>query len=140
MTVASAIFPLDEELQLLPGQYTPQIQETMTRLGSKMPYEQAVEEVWLNQRTQVKACTVRDTTNRPGRLAEAIVKAKADKLTTTAESVEATPQQVLVSSDGANNRLTTGEWREVKTVVIGEFKSQWHEKAAKTEVKTSNLS
>jgi hypothetical protein len=124
-------------LQLLPGQYTPQIQEAMTRLGSKMPYEQAVEEVWLNQRTEVKECTLRDTTNRHGRLAEAIVKAKADKMAIT---VEATPQQVLVSSDGANIRLTNGEWREVKTVVIGEFESQWNEKASKTEVKTSNLS
>jgi len=140
VTVTSAIFPLDEELQLLPGQYTPQIQEAMTRLGSKMPYEQAVEEVWLNQRIRVKEYTLRDTTNRHGRLAEAIVKAKVDKLATTADSVAATPSQVLVSSDGANIRLTNGEWREVKTVVIGEFKSQWNEKAAKTEVKTSNLS
>jgi hypothetical protein len=112
----------------------------MTRLGSKMPYEQAVEEVWLNQRTRVKECTLRDTTNRHGRLAEAIVKAKADKMAIIVESVEARPEQVLVSSDGANIRLTNGEWREVKTVVIGEFESQWNEKASKTEVKSRNLS
>jgi len=112
----------------------------MTRLGSKMPYEQAVEEVWLNRRTRMKECTLRDTTNRHGRLAEAIVKAKTDKLATITESVEAGPQQVLVSSDGANIRLTDGEWREVKTVVIGEFASQWNEKVSAIEVKTSNLS
>ena len=105
-----------------------------------MPYEQAVEEVWLNQRTRVKEYTLRDTTNRYGRLAEAIAKAKAEKLTTTAKPAEATPEQVLVSSDGATIRLTTGDWREVKTVVIGEFKNQWNKKASKTEVKTSNLS
>ena len=140
MPVTSAFSPLDEELQLLPGQYTPQIQEAMTRLGSKMPYEQAVEEMWLNQRTVVKEHTLRDTTNRHGRLAEAVAKAKANKLAPTTESVEIAPQQVLVSSDGANIRLTNGEWREVKTVVIGEFKSQWNKKASKTEVKTSNLS
>ncbi|MEZ4642500.1 MAG: hypothetical protein R3E31_07130 [Chloroflexota bacterium] len=140
MPVASAFFPLDEELQLLPGQYTPQMQEAITRLGSKMPYKQVVEEVWLNQRTQVKECTVRETTNRHGRLAEAIVKAKTDKLASEAETAEARPARVLVSSDGATIRLTTGEWREVKTVVIGEFESQWNERASTIEVKTSHLS
>ena len=140
MPAASAIFPLDEELALLSGQYTPQIQEAMTRLGSKMPYEQAVEEVWLNQRTRVEACTLRETTNRHGRLAEAIVKTKAEKLTRETPSVAATPKQVMVSADGANIRLTKGEWREVKTVVVGEFESQWNEKASATEVRSSNLS
>ncbi|MEZ4643152.1 MAG: hypothetical protein R3E31_10550 [Chloroflexota bacterium] len=105
-----------------------------------MPYKQVVEEVWLNQRTQVKECTVRETTNRHGRLAEAIVKAKTDKLASEAETAEARPAQVLVSSDGATIRLTTGEWREVKTVVIGEFESQWNERASTIEVKTSHLS
>ncbi|MEZ4643221.1 MAG: hypothetical protein R3E31_10895 [Chloroflexota bacterium] len=78
----------------MPGQYTPQMQEAITRLGSKMPYKQVVEEVWLNQRTQVKECTVRETTNRHGRLAEAIVKAKTDKLASEAETAEARPAQV----------------------------------------------
>ena len=112
----------------------------MTRLGSKMPYEQAVEEVWLNQRTRVEESTLRATTNRHGQLAEAIVKANADQLAREAGAVETTPQQALVSSDGVNIRLTNGEWREVKTVVIGEFKSEWNEKTATSEVKSSNLS
>jgi hypothetical protein len=105
-----------------------------------MPYEQAVEEVWLNQRTRVEECTLRETTNRHGRIAEAIVKAKADKLVTEAATAEAAPKQVLVSSDGATIRLTNGEWREVKTVVVGEFESQWNEKEATTEVKTRHIS
>jgi hypothetical protein len=136
----SAFFPLDEELQLLPGKYTPQIQEAMTRLGSKIPYEQAVEEVWLNQHTRVEEYTLRETTNRHGQIAEAIVKAEADKLATQAPTAKAVPKQVLVSSDGANIRLTNGEWREVKTVVVGEFDSRWNEKEAATEVQTQNIS
>jgi hypothetical protein len=125
---------------LLPGQYTPQIQEAMTRLGSKMPYEQAVEEVWLNQHTCVEESTLRGTTNRHGQAAEAIAKAEAAALEKDAPPAEAKPEQILVSADGATIRLTNGEWREVKTVVIGEFESQWNEKAGEVEVKTKDIS
>jgi hypothetical protein len=125
---------------LLPGQYTPQIQEAMTRLGSKLPYEQAVEEVWLNQHTSVEASTLRGTTNRHGQAAEAIAKAEADKLAKGALSTEAQPEQILVSADGATIRLTNGEWREVKTVVVGEFESDWNEKTSEVEVKTKDIS
>ncbi|MBE7532248.1 MAG: hypothetical protein HND44_21560 [Chloroflexi bacterium] len=40
-------FPLDRQLGLLPGGYTPQVQEVMTRLGSRMPYREAQEELAL---------------------------------------------------------------------------------------------
>jgi hypothetical protein len=36
--VAAVFFPLDEELGLLPGSYTPSLQEAMTRLGAKLPF------------------------------------------------------------------------------------------------------
>ncbi len=135
-----SFFPLDEELQLFPGQYTPQIQEAMTRLGSKMPYEQAVEEVWLNQHTRAEESTLRGTTNRHGKAAEAIVKPEAAQLAKEAPPAEVKPEQLLVSADGATIRLTSGEWREVKTVVAGKFESQWNEKAGEIEVKTKDIS
>lgn len=140
VTATSVFSPLDEELQLLPGQYTPQIQEAMTRLGSKIPYEQAVEEVWLNQRTRVEESTLRGTTNRHGKVAEAIIRAEVERLEREAPSATATPQQLLVSADGASIRLTNGEWREVKTVAVGEFESQWNEKAGEVQVKTRDIS
>jgi hypothetical protein len=45
-----------------------------------------------------------------------------------------------VSADGATIRLTNGEWREVKTVVVGEFESDWNEKTSEVEVKTKDIS
>jgi hypothetical protein len=116
------------------------MQATMTRLGSKMPYEQAVEEVWFNQRTCVEESTLRGTTNRHGKAAEAIAKAEADRLAQEAPPAEAKPKQCLVSADGATIRLTNGEWREVKTVVVGTFESQWNAQAGEVQVKTKDLS
>ena len=39
--VTPGFFPLDEELQLLPGCLTPRLQEQLTRLGAWMPFEKA---------------------------------------------------------------------------------------------------
>jgi len=135
-----AFFPLDEELQLLPGQYTPNLQETMTRLGSKMPFEQAAGEVWYNQRTQVDTATLRRVTHRHGQLAERIERAEAERIAQEAPKPTATPERVLVSSDGAYIHLTTGEWREVKTMIVGEFESVWRPQVGELQVRTSNIS
>jgi hypothetical protein len=139
VTVASAFFPLDEELLLLPGHYTPQLQAAMTRLGSKMPFAQAVEEVWLNQQTQVEETTLRQTTYRHGQAAEALERAEVERLEREAPPPEARPEQLLVSADGAYIHLTSGEWREVKTMIVGEFESVWNKKAGEVEVKTRDI-
>jgi hypothetical protein len=127
-------------LALLPGRYTPQLQEAMTRLGSKLPFEQAAEEVWLNQHTQVEASTLRTTTYRHGQAAEAIERAAVERLEQEAPSASATPAQLLISADGAFIHLTSGEWREVKTLVVGEFERLWNAKAGEVQVKTQALS
>jgi hypothetical protein len=36
--------------------------------------------------------------------------------------------------------LTNGQWREVKTMVVGEFESVWHGKKGELEVKTRDIS
>jgi len=112
----------------------------MTRLGSKMPFEQAAEEVWLNQRSQVKEATLRGTTYRYGEAAEAIERAAVERLEREAPASTATPKQLLVSADGAFIHLTNGEWREVKSMAVGEFESLWNQKKGEVQVKTSNLS
>lgn len=116
------------------------MQAAMARLGSKMPYEQAVEEVWLNQHTHVTEFTLREITNRHGRAAEAIAKAAAEALAQEMPPAKATPKQVLVSADGAYIPLTDGAWREVKTVIVGEFDRQWNAQAGAMEVKTHHIS
>jgi len=112
----------------------------MTRLGSKMPFEQAVEEVWLNQRTRVEESTLRRTTHRHGAAAEMIEQAEAERIEREKPTPTAKPKKALVSADGAFIHLTSGDWREVKTLVIGEFDTVWNARSGKTEVKTTNLS
>jgi len=124
----------------MPGQYTPQIQETMTRLGSKMPFEQAADEVHRGQRTEVTESTLRSVTHRLGAMAEAIERAEAERIEREMPESTAFPERLLVSEDGAFIHLTTGEWREVKTMVVGEIESVWQEKAGKVAVETKNLS
>jgi hypothetical protein len=46
----------------------------------------------------------------------------------------------MMSADGAYIALTTGEWREVKTVAIGEFEQEWHSQKGEMVVTTKNLS
>jgi hypothetical protein len=139
-TVERVIFPLDEELQLLPGQYTPQMQGTMTRLGSKMPFKQAVEEVWLTQHSYVEESTLRRITYFHGEAAEALERAEVERLEREAPSSAATPRKLFVSADGALIQLTTGEWTEVKTMVVGEFASIWNAKKGRVQVKGKEIS
>lgn len=42
-SVGGGFFPLDEELELLPGKLTPQAHEELVRLAGWMPFEKAVE-------------------------------------------------------------------------------------------------
>lgn len=112
----------------------------MTRLGSKLPFEQAAEEVWLSQGTRVEASTLRGTTHRYGQLAEAVERAEAERIARERPEAAAEPEQLFVSADGSYIHLTSGEWREVKTMVIGQFETLWQEKAGEIEVKSKNLS
>lgn len=114
------------------------MQGTMTRVGSKMPFAQAVEEVWLNQQTEVTESTLRRVTERHGQAAEEIERAEVERLEKEMLPSKATPEQMMISADGAYIALTTGEWREIKTVVIGETESVWNKKKGKIEVKTKN--
>lgn len=121
--VATAFSPLDEELGLLPGSYTPQLQEAMTRLGAKMPYEQARDEIERFCHTVVSEPTLRRQTMANGRVSEALAKEESERVEKEGPEVRARPNKILISADGAFIALTTGEWREVKTVSIGEFET-----------------
>ena len=137
--VAVAFFPLDEELGLLPGSYTPTLQEAMTRLGAKLPYEQAREEIKSFCHTLVSEPTIRRHTTGNGRAGEAIVKAETKQIERGEISSETQPSKILISADGAYIALTGGEWREVKTVSIGEFETVPQADGAE-KVQTGSLS
>lgn len=105
-----------------------------------MPFAQAAEEVWLNQRTAVKESTLRGVTHRYGRLAEELERQEAERIERERPEAAVQPEKLLVSEDGAFIHLTTGEWREVKTMVVGDIEPVWSEKGGDMVVKTKNLS
>lgn len=138
--MGQALFPLDEALGLLTGRYTPRLQEVMTRWGSKMPFQEAVEEVGECYHTAVSEPTCRRVTYRSGEAAEAIVQLTVEQLEKEAPDPKRAPDTMLVSADGSFIHLTTGEWREVKSVAVGEFAAVGRQRTGKQEVKTTDIS
>lgn len=136
-SVGQAFFPLDEELGLLVGRYTPRLQETIARWGSDKTFGKTVKEVARCFHTAVSEATCRRVTYRSGEAAEAFVRMTVEELEKKAPDPTAAPETLLVSADGSFIRLTTGEWREVKSVAVGEFGVVGEDKQA---VKTTDIS
>lgn len=116
------------------------MQASMTRLGSKLSFAEACEEVWYSHKTQVAETTLRRVTYENGRAAEAVACQQAEMLYRDAPEAEGRPKNVMLSVDGAFIHLTNGQWREVKTVAIGEFERQWDKTSWESQVKTHDLS
>jgi hypothetical protein len=117
--VGTGLFPLDDELGLLPGGLTPGLQASLVRLGSWMPFEHAVRELeWLT----------RASVSRPvaERLTEAAGAAYVAEQTAAVETLErrptpepAGPAVQQMSVDGAMISLVGKQWVEVKTLALG---------------------
>ncbi|NJN55464.1 MAG: hypothetical protein HC804_12340 [Anaerolineae bacterium] len=99
----------------------------MTRLSSKLPFKQAADEVYRSQRTAVTEATLRGVTHRHGKMAETIACKEAEQIEREKPDAKVFPERLLVSADGAFIHLTTGEWREIKTMVVGEIEPVWGE-------------
>jgi hypothetical protein len=98
--VGQRFFPLDEELRLLPGQYTPQVQEAITRLGSRLSFEEAREELELLWGLEISTGGVRHITLRHGRIANELIEAEVARLEREAPEPSAGAKQLVVSADG----------------------------------------
>ena len=138
--VGRSIFPLDEELGLQPGRYTPRLQEAMTRLGSKLPFQQAADEIKAFWKTEISEATVRRTTHEHGRACETMARHEVEAIESEMPDGPGQAERLVISTDGAFIGLTNGEWREVKPVAIGEFAAQWDAKKSALEVSSTNLS
>jgi len=121
----------------LPGSYTPRLPETITRLSSKLPFREAALEAAYNHQTNVSEATCRRYTYRHGQAAEAVAQEEVTQLPGV-ETSEA-PDKMMFSVDGSFIHLTSGEWREVKSMVIGDLGDN-EKKRITDQVKTSNLS
>jgi len=115
-----AFSPLDEELELLPGQLTPSLQEDLVRLSAWMPFERAGKELQHFRQVNVSRPTAERLTEAAGAAYVARQTAEVQRIEKELPPAPAGPRQQFLSVDGAMVPLVDGEWSEVKTLVIGE--------------------
>jgi len=126
--VGQAFFPLDEQLELLPGQLTPFLHECLVRLGSWMPFEQAAQFMNEMLRTSISQASGVRYTELAGAAYVALQNEEVECLEQTAPEPCQGAEKMLISADGAMVPLRQGEWAEVKTCVVGEVQAPVLEK------------
>ena len=113
-------FPLDEELELLPGELSATLAEGVARQGTKMPFKQAAAEVAFFWGVELDETTVRRYTQAAGAAYVAEQSAEVERLERERPPAPHGPAVQYLSADGAMVPLLGGEWAEVKTLAIGE--------------------
>ena len=119
-TAGAGLFPLDEELQLLPGSLSPWLHECLVRLGAWMPFEKAADLLEAFTRLRVSEFTARQMSEEGGEAQVALQTQEVERLEVEGPPAPEGPEKQLLSADGAFVPLVSGEWAEVKTLVIGE--------------------
>ena len=125
---------------LLHGAYTPQVQEAITRLGSRMSYGEAREEMARLWKVAISKGSVRQVTLRHGVVADSLMQERVAQLEATSPEPTAQPEQMVMCIDGAMVAVTGGEWREVKTMALGEFQPHWDTRQQQVVTQTTRLS
>jgi len=106
-------------LQLLPGQLTPALQESLVRLGTWMPFARAVKELAFFTHVTVTEATARRETEAAGAAYVAVQTEEVERLERELPLAPDGPAVQLLSVDGAMVPLVHHEWAEVKTLAIG---------------------
>lgn len=120
-TVATAFFPLDEQLELPASGLMPHAHQSLVRLGARLPFEEAARELHALLGIQVSDSRVRRQTLEVGTRVQAIQTEQAGLASALAcASPQPVASRLAMSGDGAMVPLRGGTWAEVKTVVIGE--------------------
>ena len=114
-----AFSPLDDELELLPGSLTPNLQEDLVHLGVWMPFGQAAQQLRRFRQTDVSRPTVERVTEAAGAAYVAWQTAEVVRIEQELPAPPTGPAQLFMSVDGAHVPLVGGEWAEVKTLVLG---------------------
>ena len=102
------------------GGLTPRGEETLARLASWMPFEQARELLQEVLGIQVSKATARRATLQAGEAALAVCAGEVERLKQEVPQAPRGAEKQAMSADGAFVLLVGGEWVEVKTLVIGE--------------------
>jgi len=137
--VDKGFFPLDEELELLPGALTPHGHECLVRLASWMPFRKAVEMLDDFMGMHVSRIVGQRYAEEAGAAYEQMQNEEVERLEKEAPQAKPCADKIQISADGAMVPLLHGVWAEVKTLVIGEVQPAVLEKGEKV-VHTRNLS
>jgi hypothetical protein len=133
-------FPLDEELQLVPGKLTPCAHERLVRLAGWIPsFEKAVELFGDFLGIEVGKITSQRYTEEAGAAYEQIQKEEVEFLERQMPPAGGGGEKMQISADGAMVPLLHGVWAEVRTLVLGEVQPAVEEKGEMV-VHTQNLS
>src|ERR1017187_10112594 len=130
--VGPVFFPLDEELKLVSGEFTPSLVESIVRLGTWMPFVPVTKAIAYFCHVGLSEPTARRKTEEAG---AAYVEVQTAQVAAIAHEEGDGPdgppvQQMRV--DGAMVPLLHRSWGEVKTMVLGvigppvQEKGEWH--------------
>lgn len=138
-TVDTVFFPLDEELELLPGKLTAYGHERLVKLSSYVPFEKAAELFEDFMGIKVSKDVGQRYTEAAGALYAEMQREEMEEIQKKRPRATARPERIQVSADGAMVPLLHGAWAEVKTLVIGDVQPGVL-KHGERVVRTRNLS
>lgn len=119
--MGASFSPLDEQLGLLPGRFSPRVQQIVSLLGTLMPFGQVPALLALVSGVTVSRSSVRRSTVTAGTALAIVEQAEVDQLQASLPPCPPGPARQQVSVDGAMVPIVGGEWREVKTLAIGDL-------------------
>lgn len=106
---------------MLPGRYSPRLQQIVVVLGTLLPFGQVPALLALVRGVPSSRSSVRRLTEDAGRALAAIEQGEAERIRATLPPTPPGASRQQVSVDGAMVPVVGGEWREVKTLVIGDL-------------------
>ena len=118
--MGKGFFPLDEELELLPGILTPHGHEMLVRLSGWMPFAKAAElfEDYLG--IVVSKSVSQRYAEEVGAAYEALQNEEVKCIERELPPAPPGAEKMQISADGAMVPLLHGQWAEVRTLVVGE--------------------
>jgi hypothetical protein len=119
LPVRRVFSPLDDELELLPGELTPILQKATVRLGAEMPFGRVSEFMEEILGISMSEATARRMTEEAGRAYLAVQDREVERLEREAPLAPQGAPTMLISLDGAMVPVEEGLYAEVKTLLIG---------------------
>ena len=108
--------------------FTPRLAESMARLGTWMPFRPASRELAFFTGVQVSEATMRQVTERAGAVQVRLQDEQRATLVRERPESSTGPTLQLMSLDGCYIQMVGGEWKEVKTLVLGVVKEPVEER------------